>query len=311
MNPHPRLTQRILDAAEDVSLRRIDIEHVEYNPRQISKAAFKRLCDSVRKFGLVIKPVVNRRSQEQGFPHGSRMVIVGGNQRIDACDAVLETQDYRPKCSLVDVDATTERELCIALNNASMQGEWDLELLGETIASIHDDGGDIRDTGFSVNDLRIFMDDDSLGGIIEQRTEQESDEAETVDMLSMMRDAGEDERREQEKDDGDSDDDLGIAHDVDDDDSELDLFGDASSEGNKDTTQAIRDDLKAKRKKYREQQVESDSADFTIHLVFDSRQQMLRFIEYCEIDPAKRFVDGVDFARVVLDFDVRGHSNET
>jgi len=290
--PHPKLMQRILDAAEDVSLPRASIRHVEYNPRQISKAAFKRLCDSVRKFGLVVKPVANRRSVQCGFPPGSPMVFVGGNQRVDACDTVFETQDYRLKCSLIDVDMTTERELCVALNNPAMQGQWDLDLLSETISSIADDGGDVRDTGFSVNDLRLFMDDDLLtdvagGGM--GRTEQEQAESDTIDMLVSMREAGESGGKGQP-----------------------DLFDDGGNGGDggddsepEDRTQDVREDLRRKRAKYKGQQSESDNADFTLHLVFDNRDQLLRFIEEFEIDPTKRFIDGVDFAATVLDFDLR------
>lgn len=292
--PHPKLTERVLNAATDAELHRGGIDHVEYNPRQISPAAFKRLCDSVRKFGLVIKPVVNRRSEAKGFPPNSRMVFVGGNQRVDACDSVFETQDYRLRCSLVDVDERTERELCIALNNASMQGVWDVELLGEVIGSIADDGGDVRDTGFSVNDLRMFMDDDQLAGVFEPQAEQAASESETVGILNAMRDSGKG---------GD-----GAGNSGNGDGSGDDLFGEPDSEATDDdgdNTQAIRDDLKRKRAKYKGQQSESDNADFTLHLVFDDRELLLRFIDEFGLDPAMRFIDGVDFTREVLDVDLR------
>ena len=82
--------------------------------------------------------------------------------------------------------------------------------------------------------------------------------------------------------------------------------GDDGSDGDdEDHPLAIREDLKRKRAKYKGQQVESDNADFTLHLVFDNRDQLLRFIEEFEIDPTKRFIDGVDFAATVLDLDLR------
>lgn len=297
--PHPKLAQRVLDVADDVLLRRSDLDHVEYNPRQISQASFKRLCDSVRRFGLVVKPVVNRRSQAKGFDAGSRMVIVGGNQRIDACDSVLETQDYKIRCSLIDVDATTEKEICIALNNPTMQGMWDVDLLSETIASIRDDGGDVRDTGFSVNDLRTFMDDAAIGMESGEAAEQQAAESGTVDMLGAMFEAG----KESSGSCGDESNSGSGKH--------VDLFGDEAGgedggeESDEPDPQTIRDDLKRKRAKYKGQQDDYDSADFTIHLVFDDRRQMMRFIDEFGLDPAKRFIDGVDFTRTVLDVDLR------
>lgn len=51
-----------------------DIKPAEYNPRRISKEQQKELCDSIRKFGLVVPILVNRKDN----------VIIAGHQRTKA-----------------------------------------------------------------------------------------------------------------------------------------------------------------------------------------------------------------------------------
>ncbi len=99
-----------------------------YNPRRISDAALKRLGASLKRFGLVEDVVVNKRSEEKGWPKGSRATIVGGHQRVRALSLAGETH---ANVKWVDLAEPDEKALNVALNNPHLTGEWtdDIDVL--------------------------------------------------------------------------------------------------------------------------------------------------------------------------------------
>jgi len=108
------------------------LEAAGYNPRAMSEKQRAGLRASMGRFGLVQPPVVNLRSPERGWPKGSSETIVGGHQRIAilAEDGVAEVDVV-----LVDLDATEEKALNVALNSQTITGRW-TEGLGKLLEEI-------------------------------------------------------------------------------------------------------------------------------------------------------------------------------
>lgn len=125
---------------ETETIKRENIKNAPYNPRIMDKDAADRLRKEIRQNGLVAAPVWNRRTGN----------IVGGHQRIKQLDTLEKSQDYELTVCVIDVDEKQEAILNVELNNASIQGEWDLGKLAEM--------SDQFDIDF-MNDLSFTEDD--------------------------------------------------------------------------------------------------------------------------------------------------------
>lgn len=123
-----------------VRVHRSQLLNAPYNPRQISDQAKQKLRENIRKVGLVEPIIWNQRSGN----------IVGGHQRVAALDALEETRDYSLTVAAVDLDAQTEKEQNIFLNNVNAQGDWDLDKLG---AMFKDEHLTPEGTGFDLGEL--------------------------------------------------------------------------------------------------------------------------------------------------------------
>ena len=75
---------KILDAAQPVTIKRDQAKAAPYNPRSIDGPARRKLEKAIRDFGLVDRPVWNRRTGN----------IVGGHQRVDILDEIKGGTDY-------------------------------------------------------------------------------------------------------------------------------------------------------------------------------------------------------------------------
>lgn len=277
----PATISRILTTANPGELPRSVIRLAMYNPRQISDSAFRRLCDSIRKFGLVQRPLINRRTGN---------TVVGGHQRIKAADKVFGTTDYNLPVDLIDVDELTERALNVALNNPELQGQYDIDLLGEVVASISEAGGDIRDTGFSLTDLKTFMSDEFIATVFgggggadgggdgdgsvgggNSEAAQSAAESPHVDLLAEIRGAG---ATGNQPPAGESGPPAGLS---------------------------VNDDLAAKRDRFKTatRSPTADNADTIVTLVFERSDMVPRFLRDIQMDAAVRFVDGVEVARAI------------
>jgi len=104
---------------EIAAFRLSELKPAGYNPRVISDEAMKGLTASLSRFGCVEPIVVNCR--------GGKKRIVGGHQRYKAL-LELHGKDYNCPCVTVDLSATDEQLLNIALNNPHIQGEFSEDL---------------------------------------------------------------------------------------------------------------------------------------------------------------------------------------
>lgn len=109
---------------------RSSIKEHPLNPRKISEAAKKKLIKSIKEVGVLDMPIVNKSTGR----------IVGGHQRIHAMDYLGKYQidsegqtknDYELVVSLVELTEEQEAAALVRLNNTSMQGQFDGELLIE------------------------------------------------------------------------------------------------------------------------------------------------------------------------------------
>lgn len=135
-------------AFDTETISRDMIKNAPYNPRIMDESAKKRLKKNIAKHGLVSALTWNKRTGN----------LVGGHQRLEQLDALEKSHDYELTVCVVDVDEREEATLNVQLNNPSMQGDWDFDLLAN-LAEEHD--LDLQeDFGFTETDVDFMFDGD-------------------------------------------------------------------------------------------------------------------------------------------------------
>ncbi len=119
-----------------------------YNPRVTLKRgskAYTRLARSLAEFDLVLPIVWNRTTGH----------IVGGHQRV----AILQDQGVQSvECVVVELPLEREKALNVALNNAQVGGDWDLDKLQTLIGDLQSlPDFDATLTGFDAKDLSELL----------------------------------------------------------------------------------------------------------------------------------------------------------
>ena len=129
-------------------VKRCDIHGADYNPRQITEGARDKLKKSLKKHGLVMPVVVNRRT----------MTIVSGHQRVSVLDDIIRKNDYPLNVAMIDVDGKEEAVLNVSLNNQSLMGEWDTFAL-QDLHGLFPDIDYVSDFGFDESEIDIMLGD--------------------------------------------------------------------------------------------------------------------------------------------------------
>jgi hypothetical protein len=129
-------------------VHRSALKNAPYNPRVMTDRARKLLKENLEKVGLVEPPIWNKRTGN----------LVGGHQRLAALDALEGTGDYTLTVAQVDLDAKTEKEQNVFLNNPNAQGDWDLEALEKMLA----DDVNLENSGFSQSEIYQLFGDAAL-----------------------------------------------------------------------------------------------------------------------------------------------------
>jgi ParB-like chromosome segregation protein Spo0J len=131
-----------------MEIRKIPIEKLNpaaYNPRKDLKPGdpeYEKLKRSIQEFGYVEPIVWNKRSGN----------IVGGHQRYKVLrDMGMSEVD----CVVVDLDATKEKALNLALNK--IQGDWDYEKLKDLLQELDTGEFDIELTGFDMDEIEDLI----------------------------------------------------------------------------------------------------------------------------------------------------------
>ena len=161
---------------ESREIQRSDINFANYNPRKITQEARKNLKANLKRVGLLGGIVWNEVTGN----------LVSGHQRISVIDEVnkynpdTRTNDYLIRVEVVHMDEKTEKEQNIFMNNRSVQGDFDSDMLKDmldgidySLAGLNDFDLNmlgIGDLDFSINDdiwRKEDILDDSLSAIDE------------------------------------------------------------------------------------------------------------------------------------------------
>ncbi len=134
--------------SRSVELQRSALHFADYNPRTISDEGRRQLKRSIKRYGVVGGIVVNAQTGN---------TVVGGHQKLRILDELnhydgkTHEGDYLLRVELIDVDAQTEKQLNIALNNPNVGGEWDLDALARLVPDI-----DYKAAGLTEADLNMI-----------------------------------------------------------------------------------------------------------------------------------------------------------
>jgi hypothetical protein len=134
----PQAPKANIERYEMAKMTRSDLKKAEYNPRNITEQARKRLAKGMEKLGLLQPIIWNKRSGN----------IVGGHQRLSVMD------DYYDK---------QEKEANSLHNNFEAQGDFDIDKLNNMLG----EGLDIEATGFDAASVfRLFGDSAQVSGSV-------------------------------------------------------------------------------------------------------------------------------------------------
>ena len=168
-------------------ISREQLKGAQYNPRKISKSAAKKLRDSLRSYGMLQPIVWNQRTGN----------IVGGHQRVDAMDTLLKKKDYELTVAVVDLEEQEEVKASIVMNNPSVMGEWNTDLLAEIKIDFPEIDFD-TDLGFDRYDIDLIFADTELEEDIFQEQKPVKDEIEKMREIDAIKQAKK-EHREKSK----------------------------------------------------------------------------------------------------------------
>lgn len=143
-----------------VTVRRSQVRLAPYNPRVISDDARKKLRDNMRRVGLLGGVVWNSATGN----------LVSGHQRVAIMDAANRYDpanpdtDYEFRVEEVRMDERTEKEQNLFMNNRSVQGTFDDDLLRRMLSEIDYTAAGFDDTDMQLLGLSDFGGYDPSGG---------------------------------------------------------------------------------------------------------------------------------------------------
>lgn len=126
------------------TVKRSSIKLAAYNPRTISDEAREKLKANLKRVGMLGGIVWNEDTRN----------LVSGHQRISVMDEVnkydpkSKENDYEMKVEVVHMTDKQEKEQNLFMNNRSVQGEFDNEMLKDMLSDI-----DFDSAGFDEFDL--------------------------------------------------------------------------------------------------------------------------------------------------------------
>lgn len=157
---------------QQITINRSEINFAHYNPRKISNEARKQLKANLKRIGLLGGIVWNKTTGN----------LVSGHQRVSVMDDVNKYEDghndYEIRVEVVELDEKTEKEQNIFMNNRSVQGEFDTDMLETMLSDI-----DFSNAGLDEFDLQML----GVGDIEETDISDLSwDESETAENNNLQ-----------------------------------------------------------------------------------------------------------------------------
>lgn len=271
-----------------VTIDRRKIKNAPYNPRTISPAQRRKLAASLKRFKLVEPLVWNVRTGN----------LVGGHQRLSVIDDIEGTDEYSLTVARINVDDATEKALNIALNNPEAQGQYDLDLLADTIASIHETSPTlIQDAGFDVSNLSMMFGDSFLTG---DAAKQAESDAPLVEQLNDMYEVGAaaDKQRKAATSGGNGQPATAssdasqppASQSADDPNDSPDATDGEQTYGQKGWT---KQDFKDRRREYADRRSTLDESNMHLTIVFDSGEQLGEFLGQLGLNQNLTMIDAV------------------
>lgn len=256
-------------------MMRSQLHFAEYNPRTITTEGRKLLKRSIKRFGVVGGIVVNEQTG---------MTVVGGHQKLCVLDGLNHYDpetgegDYRLRVELVNVDAKTEKELNITLNNPNVGGQWDLEALASLVPDI-----DYKEAGLTEADLNLIGCDYLL------KTPGENDIANAISDLATPLAEKRSAERQAVREAAEA-----SVDDVADSDAPAD---DAAAQAAAEADFAARTErMKEVKRQVREKaEAEAENMDAYVMLSFDTYKAKALFMERFGYDPQAKFLKGEAF----------------
>jgi len=162
-----------LDSYDFVEIERSQIKAAEYNPRQITDAARRKLKAAISKVGMLAPVTWNRITGN----------LVGGHQRISALDAINRGKGYKIRVAAVEMTEAEEKAANILLNNPEAQGEWDFDQLN---ALLKDPDLDLTAAGMGAADVFKIIGEDSPDAVLDECERQVAEAHEQADKIQEI-----------------------------------------------------------------------------------------------------------------------------
>jgi aspartate carbamoyltransferase regulatory subunit len=138
--------KKLYNESEAVIIKRSQIKFAPYNPRLENPKVVSELKKNFKRAGFLGGIVWNENT----------LNLVSGHKRTQALDLIhsydgSKEKDYNIRVEKVFYDEKTEKEQNIFLNNKSVQGDFDFQLIAEMLPEI-----DIENTGLTDEDLNLI-----------------------------------------------------------------------------------------------------------------------------------------------------------
>lgn len=168
--------------SETVDIKRSEINFAAYNPRKKNEKVIASLKRNFKKVGFMGGIVVNELSGN----------IVSGHKRVETMDLIHKyngKNDYKLKVEIVTMDAKTEKEQNIYMNNKAVQGEFDYKRLAEMADEISFDNAGL--TEFDIDKIAVFAPSDEPIEVIKPEKPKpeltEEQKAENIENLKELK----------------------------------------------------------------------------------------------------------------------------
>jgi hypothetical protein len=256
------------------TVHRSQLLNAPYNPRVMSPSAKRKLKRSLKENGYVNALVWNKRTGN----------LVGGHQRIEQLDSLEGKSDYRLSVDVIDVTPEEEVAINIALNNSSLQGAFDHDMLQYCASQLPKKN--LEAAGFDAADLAVLFDPAVVETVF---SDQAKAEQQTVADLDAVHQANretpataEDQTPEPMADAADE---------------EAKADGPLPSQPQDAAPSGWSPERMAERReKYIERQRDRNDVEFMLSVIFDSSAQMDEFLDAVGLDKTSRYIPGYQLA---------------
>jgi hypothetical protein len=277
-------------------VHRSQINLATYNPRTIDVYARKRLKENIKKNGLIEALVWNEATAN----------LVGGHQRIHEMDELEGNTDYLlDVCAINEPDLQTEKLLNVVLNNPAFQGAYDTEALGRLFDEFSEDfEGAMDRMGFDRMELETLFDEERFSKFFgDDKTPPEISASHSF--FNDVRDVRNGAAREQRAADRAATDLTGIPSSVPDErnanvtndggpgDSDEPIGqNDVGARLPQKSPEQIAQEMRDKKREYRERKIEEDDTEYILVVVCQSRAQSEELNLALGLDAGEKYADG-------------------